>query len=97
MASYIVLGKWTDQGIRNIKDSPQRLDMARRSVEAAGGKMPSFYLVFGQYDFVAIIEAPNDEAYARVMLTLGSAGNVSTTTLKALTEEEYRRVVGSLS
>jgi uncharacterized protein with GYD domain len=96
MATHIVLGKWTEQGIRGIKDSPQRLDAARRAVEAAGGKMPSFFMVLGAYDFVAVMEGLDDEAFGRIMLSLGSQGNVSTTSLKAYTEDEYRRIVSSL-
>jgi len=96
MATYIILGKYTEQGIRNIKQSPQRLDAARQAVEAAGGKMPQFYLTMGQYDFVAISEGPDDEAMTRVLLAIGSSGNVKTETLKAFPEADYRRITASL-
>jgi uncharacterized protein with GYD domain len=96
MATYVVLGKWTEQGIRNVKEAPQRLDAARRAVEAAGGKMPAFYMVLGAYDFVGVIEGLDDDDFARVMLSVGSAGNISTSSLKAYPEDEYRRIVSSL-
>ena len=96
MATYIILGKYTEQGIRNIKQSPQRVDAVRSAVEAAGGKMPGFYLTMGQYDFVAITEGPDDETMTRVLLSVVSSGNVSTETLKAFPEADYRRIVASL-
>ncbi|HEY7466620.1 MAG TPA: GYD domain-containing protein [Dehalococcoidia bacterium] len=96
MATYIILGKYTEQGIRNIKQSPQRVDQVRAAVEAAGGKMPGFYLTMGQYDFVAITEGPDDEAITRVLLSVVSSGNVSTETLKAFPEADYRRIIASL-
>jgi len=96
MATYIILGKYTEQGIRNIKDSPNRVDMVRRAMEAAGGKMPGFYLTMGQYDFVAIGEAPDDEAFTRVLLSIVSSGNVSTQTLRAFPEADFRRIIAAM-
>jgi uncharacterized protein with GYD domain len=96
VATYIILGKYTEQGIRNIKQSPQRIDTVRSAMEAAGGKMPGFYLTMGQYDFVAISEAPDSETFARVLLSVASSGNVSTETLTAFPEEDYRRIIASL-
>ena len=75
MPTYITLLNFTDQGIRNVRDLPQRLDAARQVVEAAGGKLQIF-LTMGQYDAVAVAEAPNDEAIATIMLAIGSRGNV---------------------
>lgn len=96
MATYIILGKYTEQGICNIKESPQRVDAVRRAVEAAGGKMPGFYLTMGQYDFVAMTEGPDDETITRVLLSIVSSGNVSTETLKAFPEADFRRIIASL-
>jgi uncharacterized protein with GYD domain len=95
MATYIILGKYTDQGIRNIKQGPQRLDAARQAVQGTGGKM-DFYLTMGQYDFVAVTEAPDDETFTRTILAIASQGNVKTETLKAFNEAEYRRLIASL-
>lgn len=96
MPTYIILGKYTDQGMRNIKEGPQRLDAARSAIESAGGKMPGFYLTMGQYDFVALSEAPDDEAFTRMLLAIASSGNVSTETLKAFPEADYRRIIGAM-
>ena len=96
MPTYITLFQWTQKGIENVKDSPKRLDAAKKVIGAAGGKMHSFYLTMGQYDGVTISEAPSDEAFAKVMLALGSAGAIKTQTLRAFTEEEYRKLIGSL-
>ena len=96
MPSYLHLVNWTDQGIRNVKESPQRLDAVKQGAEAAGGRVIFFYLTMGQYDMALLTELPNDEAAARLALMVGSQGSVRTTTLKAFTEDEYRSIVGSL-
>ena len=96
MPTYITLLKWTDQGIKNIKQGPQRLDAAKQAIQQAGGNMRQFFLVLGGYDAVSISELPDDETYARFILATAAQGNVSTTTLKAFTEDECRRIVGSL-
>jgi uncharacterized protein with GYD domain len=96
MALYIVLANWTDQGIRNIKDSPDRLDKARALAKKHGCEFRQFHLTIGTADMVVMIEAPGDEAMASFALALGSAGNIRTTTLKALSEDAYRKIVGGL-
>jgi uncharacterized protein with GYD domain len=96
MPKYIVLGKYTSQGITRIKDGPQRTAAARQAIESAGGKMTDFNLTLGQYDFVSQMEAPDDETFARVLLTIASGGNITTETLRAFSEEEYRRIVAGL-
>lgn len=97
MPTYIALINYTDQGIRQIKDSPKRLDAARTMLKDLGGTLKEFYLTLGQYDIVTVLEAPNDDVVARFVLQVASAGNVRTTTLKAFPEAEYRKVVQSLS
>ncbi len=96
MPIYIVLYKLTDQGIRNIKESPKRIEEGIKAVEAAGGKMIGFYSVMGEYDFVSIGEASNDETAVALALALGSQGNARTTTLKAFTKEEFAEIVKKL-
>ena len=96
MPTYIALLNWTQQGIQNVKDSPARLDQAKAATKAAGGEMKSFYMTLGQYDMIGVIEAPSDEAFAKVMLALSSQGGVRSQTLKAFSEDEYRAIVGSL-
>ena len=83
MPRYVALMKLTEQGIKDIKNAPQRLEQAVAGMGALGGKLLDFYTVMGEYDYVAIAEFPNDEVGMTFLLTLGSAGNVRTTTLKA--------------
>ena len=96
MAIYISLCNWTDQGIANVKDSPKRLDGARKAWRSAGAKLKEVYLTMGEYDFVTISEAPDDETMARIALAVASAGSVRTKTLKAFSEKEFRAIIGSL-
>ncbi len=96
MPTYITLSKWTDQGIQDIRASPQRLDAAKEAISAAGGRMIAFYMVLGEYDMVIIWEAPNDEAYTATIIAIASRGAVRSTTLKAFTEEEYRRIMAAI-
>ena len=91
MAKYILLVNWTDQGIRNIKDSAKRLDAGRALAKKQSCVLESFFMTMGNFDNVAVIEAPDDETIAKYVLTLGSEGNLRTVTLKAFPEEAYRR------
>ena len=95
MPHYITLVKWTDQGIRTVKDSPKRAEAFRHEVEKVGGKVQIFFTL-GEYDIVAATEAPSDEVYLRLSLWLGSLGNVRTTTLKAWPEADAAKVIAQL-
>ena len=94
--TYIILGKYTQQGIAKIKEGPTRIEAARKAMEAGGGKMVAWYLTMGRYDFVVIAEAPSVKAAAAVLLAIGAQGSISTETLHALTEAEFKGVVSSL-
>ena len=96
METYIILGKYTEKGATNIKEGPARIQAARKAVEAAGGKWLGWYLTMGQYDFVTITQAPNAQTAASVLLAIGAQGNVSTQTMRAFTEEEFKGLVASL-
>lgn len=96
MATYIVLMNWTEQGIKNVKELPKRLDAAREAAKKIGCELGSFFMTVGPYDGVSIVEAPNDEAIAKFALLAGSGGNIRTTTLKAFTEDAYRKIMASL-
>src|SRR6476659_1925464 len=96
MPTYIALINWTAQGIVKVKDSPKRLDAGRKEFKKLGVEIQAAYSTMGRYDLVCVMTAPNDEAYAKATLSLGRQGNVTTETLKAFTEEEYRKIVGSL-
>ena len=97
MPTYISFLKYTQQGAQNIKDSPKRLDAARKAYQAAGAKLKEFYLVMGRYDAVVIAEAPDEATVAKLALALGALGNIRTETMRAFTEDEYRKIVTSLS
>ena len=94
MHKFIIFGNYTDKGIKNITNSPSRLASAKELAKEFNGKISSFYLTLGQYDFFLICEFPDDEKAARFTVKLGSFGNVRTTTLKAFTEEEYKNILG---
>ena len=96
MPTYVMLANWTDQGIRTIKDSPKRIDAARRELEEMGGQLKTVYMTMGQYDLAAVYEAPDDAVSARFTLMLGKLGNVRTTSMKAYPEEAFRHIVESL-
>lgn len=96
MQTYICLLRWTHKGLEDIKGSPSRLDAARRAFESAGLTMKAFYMVMGQYDIVAVMEAPNDDSMARAMLTVAKKGSIRSETLRAFTESEYRSIVSAL-
>lgn len=96
MPTYITLANYTEQGARLVKETPGRVEAARALLQSLGGDMKAFYLTMGNYDLVAIVEAPNDEAAACALLALGSKGNVRTLTMRAFGEEEFRRIVESL-
>ncbi len=93
MPRYIALMKLTEQGIKDIKNAPQRLEKAAAAIGVMGGKLVDFYTVMGQYDYVAVAEFPNDEAGMIFLLTLGSQGNVRTTTLRAFDTQQFAELV----
>jgi len=97
MATYIMLMRYTQQGIEKIKEGPSRLDASKKAFESMGAKVKDFYLVMGRYDTVAVIEAPDDETMSKLALSVGSKGAVRTETLRAYTEDEFRKIVASLS
>jgi uncharacterized protein with GYD domain len=96
MPTYIGLYKLTDQGIKNIKEMPQRIEKSIEASEAMGGKVLGVYSVLGEYDLVSIAEFPNDETVLTLALALGAQGNVRTTTLKAFTKAEFAEIVKRL-
>jgi len=92
---YVLLVKWTDQGIKGVKDSPKRAEAARKLAESEGGKLTLYYTM-GRYDLIGIGEAKDDETMNRVLLQIGSLGNVRTETLKAMTEAEAAKLIAKL-
>ena len=96
MPTYIALINWTQKGIENIKDSPDRAATWKAAVKQSGCEAKSFFMTMGDYDLVTVVEAPDDETYARLTLAVAALGNIRTKTLRAFTEEEYRRIIGGL-
>jgi uncharacterized protein with GYD domain len=96
MSTYISLLRYTQKGIENVKESPARLDAARKAFEGVGARLKEFYLVSGSYDAIVIGEAPDETVAAKASLSLATRGNVRTETFRAFTEEEYRRLIKEL-
>ena len=96
MSTYILLSRYTQQGLERIKDGPARIEAARKTLESLGGQLRSFHLTIGQYDAAVVIEAPDDEAVARFSLAIGSQGNARIESLRAFDEDQYRNLVGTL-
>jgi uncharacterized protein with GYD domain len=96
MPTYVTLIKWTDQGVRNAKDSIQRAGAFRSDLERRGGKLLSIYWTQGQYDIVTTLEAPDDQTAMAALLAVGGLGNVRTETLHAFNETEMQSVIQKL-
>jgi uncharacterized protein with GYD domain len=97
MATYLMLLNWTDQGIKNVKESPKRMDAAKKLAKDFGGEIKTVYMTQGSFDLAFVTDMPNDEKVASFVLKLGSLGNVRTTTLKAYSEDDYRNIIGNLT
>jgi uncharacterized protein with GYD domain len=96
MPTYITLANYTQHGITNMKESPSRLAAAREAMAAAGVELKAFYLTLGRFDAVVIVEAPDSVTAAKVLITIGMQGSISTETLQAFTEDEYREIIAAL-
>jgi len=96
MATYIMLSHYTQQGVQKVKDSPKRVVAARKAFKSLGVDLKAWYALMGRYDTLAIIEAPDAETAGRAALALASLGNVSTETIRAFTEDEFKKLVAGL-
>jgi len=96
MVRRITFMKLTDQGAKDIKAAPKRIEEGIKAFEKMGGKMVGFYVVTGEYDYIAIGESPNDEVGMAFNMALSSLGNVRTTTIQAFTKEEFAAIVKKL-
>ena len=96
MTTYIMLVNWTEAGISNVKESPRRLDAAKKLLQDMGGEIKSVFLTMGEYDLIAVYEAPDDAVAARFAFQLGQLGYIRTRTLKAFPEAAYREIIASL-
>ena len=97
MTTYLMLLNWTDQGIKNVKDSPKRLDGVKKLAKDLGGEVKSFYMTLGAYDLVLIVDMPNTDKLASFGFKLGSLATVGSRTLRAYSEDDYRRIISGLT
>ncbi|MGH2534331.1 MAG: GYD domain-containing protein [Thermomicrobiales bacterium] len=95
MPRYVSLINWTDQGVRNAKDTIQRAEQARQAIEQLGGSLEVFWTI-GRYDIVGILEAPDDETATAFLLQTAGAGNIRSETLRAFTAEEVSGIIEKL-
>ena len=96
MATYMMLVMLTGQGVQNIKSSPTRVDTAREIFRDMGAKVKEVYLLMGRYDMAFVVESPNYETVAKAALILDSLGSMRTETLRAFTEDEYRKIIADI-
>lgn len=96
MGKYVLLLNWTDQGIKNVKDTIKRAESFKSYLEKRGGKLTDLFYTFGQYDLVVTAELPSDEIAMSVSLGTGALGNVRVTTLKAFGLDETRKIITKL-
>jgi uncharacterized protein with GYD domain len=97
MVTYIALMNFTDQGIRNVKDTTKRADAAKKAAKKFGASMTQIYWTQGQYDLVSLIEAKSDESVTAFGLAIAAAGNIRMQTLRAFTKEEMDGILGKLA
>ena len=93
MPHYVILSKLTDEGRKTIKQKPKRMLEVNRELEAMGVKVKEQFAVLGPYDFVNIVEAPDNETVMRMSVELGSRGSVELLTMPAMTVEEFMKRV----
>lgn len=93
MATYILLSTLTDEGRKTLKERPERLQEVNKEIEAMGARVTQQYAVLGGYDFINIMEAPDNETVARISVELGARGTVTLTTLPAIPVEDFTRML----
>ena len=96
MVTYVVLGNFTDQGIRNVKDSPKRAEAFKEMAKTFGVTVKEIVWTQGRYDIVTVLEAPDEAAAMSLGLSLGALGNVRTETLRAFSAADMKNIVGKM-
>jgi uncharacterized protein with GYD domain len=96
MATFVTFLNWTDQGVKNIKDAPNRAEASRKLLKKLGGELKQAYLLSGDTDVLLISEAPDGEVMAKFALAMAAQGNVRTRTARAWTEAEMHKIIGGL-
>jgi|SRR6476620_11040355 uncharacterized protein with GYD domain len=96
MVTYVVLAKFTDQGVRNAKESPKRADAFRQLAKTFGVTVKDLFWTQGRYDVVTIVEAPDEASAMSLSLSLGALGNVRTESLRAFSSVDMETIVGKM-
>ncbi len=96
MATFIVLGNFTDQGIRNVKETTKRAEAFKAAAKKAGANVKELYWTMGQYDLVTVVEAPDDETATSLLLSAGALGNIRSQTLRGFSAEEMGKIIGKM-
>ena len=96
MATYVVLGTFTEQGVRNAKDSPKRADAFKQMAKKCGATVKDLYWAQGQYDIVTILEAPDDLSATALSLSVATLGNIRTQTLRAFSAADMQGIIGKM-
>jgi uncharacterized protein with GYD domain len=96
MATFVVLARYTHQGVEHVKASPDRLQAVKKGFHAKGAEVKAFYNLMGEFDGILIVEAPSDEVMAQLALGVESKGNVRTETLRAFSEDEFRKIIAGV-
>jgi uncharacterized protein with GYD domain len=96
MPTFVITLSWTDQGIRNVKDSPKRVAIARDLGKKVGVDMKQLFLTTGDSDLLVIADAPDGANVAKFCMALGGLGNVRTKTARAWPEAEYMKIISEL-
>jgi uncharacterized protein with GYD domain len=96
MATYIMLGQFTDQGIRSVKDTTKRVEIVKEMGKKVGATVKEVYWTMGQYDVATIVDAPDDASMTAFLLSVAALGNVRTQSLRAFSAEEMGRILGRL-
>ena len=96
MPTYIIVGTFTDQGVRSVKETTKRAEALRETAKKTGVTVRDIFWTLGQYDVMAVLDAPDDEAVTALGLSIGALGNVRTQTLRAFSENEITRVLGKM-
>lgn len=96
MATYVILANFTEQGIRNVKDSPKRADAFKDMARKCGATVKEIFWTQGLYDVVTIVDAPDDGTSTALALSVGALGNVRTQTLRAYSAADMKGIIGKM-
>lgn len=97
MPTYVSLINWTDQGIKNYRDTVARAEAFREMTSQAGGQLREILWTLGEYDIVTVVDAPNDETVVGLLFQTAQLGNIRTKTMRAMNADEISAIIGRMS